>query len=194
MQKIIVMLKDEDKELNMSLYDFIDEQYRKNNPIMVCYVTHEEYGNMKKQIKLGYLNERLSRITGGVEQVGYNKFRYVVLYDNIEENLLISDYDNPEKMGNYTIDLDGIHYNKDGYQATNYPDSCRFMSHYIKVYTTETYDDIIAHYTKNSEDIIQEKTDELVKLIGKSCKTCNTECCGGPSDRSECSKWSHIIY
>ena len=59
MSKIIAMLENEDRELNMSLYDFIDEQYRKANPIMVCHVTEEEYNNMKKQIKAGYLNERL---------------------------------------------------------------------------------------------------------------------------------------
>lgn len=29
MVKIIVMFENKDKELNMSLYDFIDEQYRK---------------------------------------------------------------------------------------------------------------------------------------------------------------------
>lgn len=42
MSKIIAMLENEDRELNMSLYDFIDEQYRKANPIMVCHVTEEE--------------------------------------------------------------------------------------------------------------------------------------------------------
>ena len=78
MGKIIVMFENEDKELNMSLYDFIDEQYRKNNPIMVCHVTEEEYNNMKKQVKSGCLNERLPRITNN--QIGYNKFRYVVVY------------------------------------------------------------------------------------------------------------------
>ena len=57
MGKIIVMFENEDKELNMSLYDFIDEQYRKANPIIVCHVTEEEYSNMKKQIKSGFLNE-----------------------------------------------------------------------------------------------------------------------------------------
>lgn len=108
MGKIIVMFENEDEELNMSLYDFIDEQYRKANPIIVCHVTEEEYSNMKKQIKSGCLNERLPRITDDQER-GYDKFRYVVAYNSIENNLLISDYDNPEKIGNYTIDMDGIH-------------------------------------------------------------------------------------
>ena len=48
MGKIIVMFENEDKELNMSLYDFIDEQYRKANPIIVCHVTEEEYAQITK--------------------------------------------------------------------------------------------------------------------------------------------------
>ncbi len=47
-----------------------------------------------------------------IKKRGYDKFRYVVAYNSIENNLLISDYDNPEKIGNYTIDMDGIHYNE----------------------------------------------------------------------------------
>ncbi len=192
MGKIIVMFENEDKELNMSLYDFIDEQYRKNNPIMVCHVTEEEYNNMKKQVKSGCLNERLPRITNN--QIGYNKFRYVVVYDIIEENLLISDYDNPKKIGSYTIDMEGIHYNNKGYQATNHPDLRRFASRCIKVYTTEGYDDIIAHYEEKREVIIREKTKELIKLIGKSCKTCdNDKCSGVLENASECNGWFHRI-
>ena len=146
MGKIIVMFENEDKELNMSLYDFIDEQYRKANPIIVCHVTEEEYSNMKKQIKSGFLNERLPRIIDDQER-GYDKFRYVVVYNSIENNLLISDYDNPEKIGNYTIDMDGIHYNEKVYQVKNHPDAQSFAFFRLKVYTTESYHDIIAHYS-----------------------------------------------
>lgn len=90
MGKIIVMFENKDKELNMSLYDFIDEQYRKANPIMVCHVTEEEYSNMKKQVKSGCLNERFSVKYKNETERGYNKFRYVVTYDSFENNLLIS--------------------------------------------------------------------------------------------------------
>ncbi len=196
MGKIIVMFKDKDKELNMSLYDFINEQYLKANPIMVCHVTEEEYRNMKLQIKSGYLKERLPRVTTD-EEIGYNKFRCVVTYDRVENNLLISDYDNPEKIGNYTLDMDGIHYNEKGYQVTNHPDNCRFGFLNPRIYTTESYNDIIAHYQVVSsirKDTIQEKTMELIELIGKSCKTCNTECSGGLSGVNNCSRWSHIIH
>lgn len=196
MGKIIVMFENEDKELNMSLYDFINEQYRKANPIMVCHVTEEEYSNMKLQIKSGCLHERLPRIIMG-EEIGYNKFRYVVAYDRVENNLLISDYDNPQKIGNYTLDMDGIHYNENGYQVTNHPDAHRFGFFNLKIYTTESYNDIFAHYEVVSsirKNTIQEKTMELIELIGKSCKTCNTECCDELNDASNCKRWSHIIH
>lgn len=145
MSKIIVMFENEDRELNMCLYDFVDAQYRVSNPIMVCHVTEEEYINMRKQVKSGCLNERLPRITDE-NHIGYNKFRYVITYDRIENNLLISDYDNPKNIGSYVIDSDGIHYNENGYQITNHPDARRFAFCGLKVYTTESYNDIIEHY------------------------------------------------
>lgn len=196
MSKIIVMFEDEDRELNMSLYDFIDEQYRKACPIMVCHVTEEEYNNMKMQIKSGYLNERLPRITTENDR-GYNKFRYLITYDKIENNLLVSDYDNPDKIGSYRIDSKGIHYDKKGYQITNHPIVGRFISsfHDLKVYTTESYKEIIAHYEarQTTKQLIQEKTRELIELIGHHCTTCDTECCGGLGDNNNCGRWSHII-
>lgn len=196
MSKTIVMFEDEDREINMSLYDFIDEQYRKASPIMVCHVTEEEYNNMKKQISSGYLNERLPRIAA-TGDIGYNKFRYVVTYDKISNNLLISDYDNPDKIGSYRIDSEGIHYDEKGYQITNHRIPSRFISsfHNLKVYTTENYKEIIAHYEtrQTREKLIQEKTRELIELIGKSCRNCNSKCCGGLADASNCSKWSHLI-
>lgn len=196
MGKIIVMYKDEDKELNMSLYDYVDMQYRNAVPIMVCHVTEEEYSNMKDQIKLGCLNERLPRITSE-KQRGYNKFRYVITYDTKEGNLLVSDYENPQKIGSYTIDSEGIHYHEKGYQITNNPDQFRFV-HRLTIYTTESYEQIIAHYEEkqNRDYQIQEKTKELIALIGKRCATCNTECCGGLTDEraQKCNKWSYNIH
>lgn len=194
MSKIIAMYEEKDKELNISLYDFVDECYRKAIPIMVCHVTEEEYGNMKEQLKSGYLNERLPRITNEKER-GYDKFRYVITYDVVENTLLISDYENPEKIGTYFLDSDGVHYDEEGHQVMD--TNClryRDIRWDIKVYTTETYEDIISFYKSqlNPEYKIQEKTNELIKLIGKSCKTCNTECTGGLGDAS-CERWTHII-
>ncbi len=193
MSKIIVMLENEDRELNMSLYDFIDEQYRKANSIMVCHVTEEEYSNMEKQIKSGCLNERLPRIT--VQDMGYNRFRYVVTYNRLENNLLVSDYDNPNKIGSYLIDSEGLHYDEKGYQITNHPMARGFAFCSLRIYTTESYRDIIAHYEARQtiDELIQQKTKELAELIGHHCRTCNTECCGGLGDNNNCDRWSHDI-
>ncbi len=146
MSEVIAMYEEEDKELNMSLYDFIDECYRKAIPIMVCHVTNREYVNMKEQLKSGKLKERLPWITNEKER-GYNKFRYIITYDVVENNLLISDYENPEKIGTYFLDSDGVHYDEKGHQVMD--TSCfvyRDIRWKIKVYTTETYEDIISYY------------------------------------------------
>ena len=146
MDRIIVMFKDEDKELNMSLYDFIEEQYRYSNPFMVCHVTEEEYQIMLNQVKSGCLSERLSRITK--MEIGYNKFRYLIAYDGLNNNLSVADYDDLEKRGNYVIDSEGIHYNEKGYQFPNDFGVDRFFSRGLKIYTTESYKDVIEHYEK----------------------------------------------
>ena len=67
-----------------------------------------------------------------IKKEDMTNFAYVVAYNSIENNLLISDYDNPEKIGNYTIDMDGIHYNEKGYQVTNHPDARRFAFSSLK--------------------------------------------------------------
>lgn len=144
MNKIIVMFENEDKELNMSLYDFIKEQYRHANSILVCHVTKEEYKIMLEQIKHGGLNERLPRITQ--ETLGYNKFRYLLVYDKICNNICIANYANLEQKGNYVVDNEGIHYNKNGIQFPNDPLISRFVNCNLKVYTTETYEDVISQY------------------------------------------------
>lgn len=150
MSRIIVMFKNGDRELNMSLYDFIDVQYQLANPILVCHVTKEEYNNMKRQIKSGYLHERLPSSLRNDGSMGYNKFRYLISYDKISNNLLVSDYNNPDKRGSYIIDSKGIHYDKKGYQITNHPNPFAFYSD-LKVYTTETYRDVIVHYESQQQ-------------------------------------------
>lgn len=149
MNRIIVMFKDEDKEVNMSLYDFIDEQYRYANPFMVCHVTEEEYQIMLNQIKHGCLRERLSRIT----DYGYDKFRYLLAYDSLNNNISVADYDNLEKRGNYVIDSEGIHFNERGYQFPKDFGVNRFFSRELKIYTTESYEQVIEHYEKTKGQV-----------------------------------------
>lgn len=83
-----VAFENEDKELNMSLYDFVNEQYRKANPIMVCHFTKEEYKVMLEQIKRGRLNERSQRIVQ--EELGDDKFRYILAFNRVCNNICIA--------------------------------------------------------------------------------------------------------
>ena len=76
MENIIVMDHDRDRIINMSLYEFIDWQYKWGNHFIVCHVTEEEYVLMVKQIGKGGLKERLARISK--EELVYDKFRYLM--------------------------------------------------------------------------------------------------------------------
>lgn len=193
MKRIIVMYEDYDKEVNMSLYDYVEYTYRHAIPIVVCHVTEEEYTTMQKQLKSGYLNERLARITSD-DEMGYNKFRYMMAYDSDNKELLISDYNEPKGYGSYRVNSEGIQYDEIGYKITNHPVICRTRVKQ-RIYTTETYEDVIKYYKskQNKNYQIRQKEKELIELLGRSCKTCNTECCGGQGEKG-CDRWSHIIH
>lgn len=153
MNKIIVMLEDEDKELNISLYDFVNEQYRNANPIMVCHVTEKEYKIMLEQIKRGgLLNERLRT---PMETLEYNKSRYLLAYNCISRNICIANYEDFEQKGNYVLDSEGLHYDKNGIQFPNNPLVSRVISWNVKIYTTETYEDVISHYKSSNKSSTQ---------------------------------------
>lgn len=192
---IIVMFENVDKELNMSLYDYIKEQYQHAVPIMVCHVTKDEYEIMQQQIKdLGMLYERQA-CTQPQHHIGYNKFRYMLTYDKKDNSLLLSDYEHPKKIGSYVINNDGIKFIQNGYQITNHPDPLRFtcIGGY-KIYTTETYKKVLEHYDlkKYREYQIELQTQELIKLVGKSCHTCCTTCWNETG--KPCEKWSYTIH
>lgn len=191
MDNIIVMFENEDKKLNMSLYDYVYELYQKAIPFLVCSVTPSEYSIIEKQAKKGLLSERsMSRFTSSNKT--YNKFRYVMTYDSKKENIVIFDYNNLDTLGNYVVDSSGFHFDETGISQRNHPS--RKSTHTIKIYTSESYEQIIDHYKKKFDiDFqIQQKMCELAELIGINCNTCNTICCGDPEGIA-CSRWSHEI-
>ena len=146
MSKIIV-ITNKSKELYMSLYEFIDWYWKKlDRFVMVCHVTKEEYETMQDQMKhVGCLEELLSRTS--TSNHSYDKFRYVMLYDKYTKNLAILDYENPKKEGGYILRRDGIIYDKNASQDVNNPKNLwKFGVRDVKVYTTETYEQIVAHY------------------------------------------------
>lgn len=89
--------------------------------------------------------ERLPRITK--DDMLYDKFRYLIAYDKVDNNFSVADYNNPDKKGCYIIDENGISFKETEVQFPKRPDSSRFYS-MLKVYTTENYEDVIAHYEK----------------------------------------------
>ncbi len=147
MNRIIVMFQEDDVELNMSFYDYVDEQYRHAKPVIAAHVTEKEYKIMAEQIRTkGYLTERLPRATRN--DLGYEKYRYLLVYNYVDNNICIANYNNYNQKGSYTLDEGGLHYHKDGLQFP-YDPSVKFtVSWGIKIYTTQTYEDVIRHYTR----------------------------------------------
>lgn len=193
MNSIIVMFEKEDIEIGISLYDFISNQYRNGVSMLVCNVTEEEYEEMQRQIKCGCLRERSTRIMSN-EEIGYNKFRYLLKYNNNSTEMHISDYNNPKKRGSYTVDSEGIHYDEEGYQFSDNPIQ-KTEKYRLKVYTTETYNDVIRYYSTNRDEKyeIKKMTEAFIQLLGgHNCKTCTTGCPGRLGGEG-CANWSYTI-
>ena len=164
--KIIVMYENTDKELNMSLYDFVQEYYRNANHIMVCHVTEEEYKIMIEQIKKGCLDERKQ---SAKDDIRYVHYRYLMVYDPYDNCISIANYNDYEQKGNYYVDNSGIHYNENGIQ---FPKNFHYqpISRGVKVYTTETYEEVINHYMENSYNKQISLSKEQIKRYEKAYK------------------------
>ena len=163
-RKIIAMYHNKDIELNIDLYEFIYERYKYATPFIVCHVTEDEYKEMLTQIKKGYLNERNNKIKRN--ELGYNKSRYMVAYNPILNNITIADYNNYEKLGNYTIDdFYNITYNEKGIPFPKDKSINRYIKG-IKVYTTITYEELINYYlTLKQETDTLEPIDARIKKL-----------------------------
>lgn len=162
MNKIIVMDEDFDKEININLYTFIEQLYKADIPFVVCHVTEKEYSKMWQQVsKTRILNERLS----GSDDYGYNRNRYLI-GNNIKEKILeIADYNDLHKKGSYFIKDNEIVFDENAWQFTNNPlglgySGISFLGK--RIYTTETFDDVINHY-----QLIKELTSSLDSIISK---------------------------
>lgn len=140
-QSIITMNEANDKIISISIYGFI--KYYRNCPFYVCTVSNDQYKQMKKQIiTTGRLAERNPH-----SSVEYDKFGYLLANDI--ENEIIRITNSSDKSGSYYLDDNEIlcydsdmkPFDKDSQFSK------RIMG--IKVYTTETYDDIINAYKKS---------------------------------------------
>lgn len=140
-QSIITMNEANDKIISISIYDFI--KYYRNCPFYVCTVSNDQYKQMKKQIiTTGRLAERNPH-----SSVEYDKFGYLLANDI--ENEIIRITNSSDKSGSYYLDDNEILcYDSD---MKPFDKDSQFSKKImgIKVYTTETYDDIINAYKKS---------------------------------------------
>lgn len=150
MNNIIVMYEENDKELNTSLYDFIDELYKCKVSFLISYVKDDEYAEMQKELSNGFLYERLASTTK--DELKYNKFRYLMASNRYENNVCITDYNNPDKKGSYILDENGFSYNENKLPFLKDIFISR-QARVIRAYTTETYDDVVSYYQNRYSDV-----------------------------------------
>lgn len=210
MKEIILMQGDQDRVVNLSLYDFIKRCLTNEIDFLVCNVTEEEFKKMKKQICEGCLNERLAI---GTCDYGYDKFRYMAAYNYKDLCIKFNDYQSNKETGSYILKDDKLVFDEDKIPFTKEHNS-RIYCNY-KIYTTETYEDVIKYYQRKSIstdlDAIISKVllnpDEFYEKVGKvlleeeyetlkqnikdkDCSNCDNKDC----DRSHlCDNWHNDL-
>lgn len=164
MSKLIIMAKDEDIILDTNICEYIEAQYKYKNKFLLYHITKEEFEIMNQQIKKWGLKERFSKIDN--LNLGYNKSRYMIGYNTVSDTLHIADYNNPDKIGAYIIDKNGISYNEEMCQFPIYAQSEK-KTKGLKVYTTASYEDIIKHFTniKKQKEIPNTSLEEIINKV-----------------------------
>ena len=137
-----------DNSIDMNLYSFLKLCMDSGMPFTVCNVTEEEFSAMKKDLdNRGYLSERLVN----PEFHNYYPCRWMITRSDDKNKILFADYDNPKKRGAYSFNYEthDLQYNEDEIQFLEYYHLRLIDYGYtsgLKIYTTETYDDVIKHY------------------------------------------------
>lgn len=130
--------------LNIDLYSNIQSFMEADIPFSVCNLSEEEFKLLESEItRYGNLDRLMSS--------DYIPCRFMITRDSNDSKILFADYDNLEKKGTYKFNFKT--------ETLNYfENSIPFTKHYIpsiskngythgfKIYTTETYEDVIRHY------------------------------------------------
>lgn len=149
-KSVIAVYDDKDKILPMTIYDFI-EQHRFER-FYVCNVLENDFEIMKNQILYGYLDER----DPYKKECAYNKYRYLLVNDISTEKIRIANCDSDDFQGAYYIDKENtlcfdekmVPFHRDYITAQ--------CARGIKVYTTESFQDIINHFKNVNIDTLDQ--------------------------------------
>lgn len=140
MEKVIVMFQMEDRVLNQDLYSFL-KQYE-GYKVIICNVNDEEFKNMENQVKNGFKR----------------------LYERIPK-IQVRGYDNTRVLGYYDMDIKKIRFINFKTEKVDLEEEV--FKNAIKVYTTESYDDIIEYYNSKNLDGIEIKEQSMPVILQK---------------------------
>lgn len=126
-----------DSILDMDLYSSIEMCMENGIPFSVANLNEQEFELLEHEIKV-YGN--LNRLLVGPRYGSYSSCRYMITRNSDHSKILFNDYDNPERKGTYSFDFETkiLDFNQIKYGYTNG----------LKIYTTETYEDVMKHYQK----------------------------------------------
>lgn len=150
-RKMLCRMPVRDSILNMDLYSNIQSCMETDIPFSVCNLSEEEFKLLESEITR-YGN--LDRLQSGRHDT-YVSCRFMITRDSDHSKILFADYDNPGKRGAYSFDFETetLNYLENSIPFTEYygSDIAIAKNGYtngFKIYTTETYEDVIKHYQK----------------------------------------------
>lgn len=156
-ESIIVMFDDVDKVLPIQIYSFIN--IYGNESFHVCNVSSEEYEKMIYQIEtMGFLKERHNI------DCDYNKSRYLLFNDKEHGIIRISNCDSENTDVSYYLKNGILHHSSDMCPLDKDIEFIRNLPK-IKVYTKESYEDIINSYRTFPTINVTQKSDLAKRLV-----------------------------
>lgn len=137
-----------DNILNVNLYSYIQLCVEAGIPFSVCNLNEEEFKLLENEIiRYGSLD----RLMSGPRRDHYFPYRFMITRDSDNSKILFADYDNLKKRGEYSFGFktETLNYLENSIPFTEYYSPNIAKNGYtngFKIYTTETYEDVIRHY------------------------------------------------
>lgn len=152
-----------DSILDMDLYSSIEMCMENGIPFSVANLNEQEFELLEHEIKV---HGNLNRLLVGPRYGSYSSCRYMITRSSDHSKILFNDYDNPEKKGTYSFDFETkiLDFNQNGIPFTEGYNRLGLVKYGytngLKIYTTETYNDVIEYY----REFTDQKKKEKVKM------------------------------